>query len=131
MNATGDIDGLVVGQNIAITSEHNVNVTAIAQGNASVTAAGTVGGTVAGAGTVNVTGAEIGAVLAGGTVNAVGNLGGAAAPAPAPTSNAEGAQSANKIANETSDDTDDLKKRKGRPAISEYVGRVTVILPKS
>jgi hypothetical protein len=140
LNATGDIEGLIVArQNINIVSQNNVTVTAVAQGNVNITASGTVGGLAVGGGSVNVTGGEITSTLVGTTVNTTGAVSGDAAPA-APvvqTGPTEGAQEANKVASTatqslTSDDSDDDKKKnKGRPVVTEYVGRVTIILPKS
>jgi len=133
LKATGNIKGVVVGsQSVDISSQQNVNVLAISGGGVSVSASGSVSGTIAGAGNVNVSGSEVNAALVG-NVSVSGNLTGAAAPAPV-AANQEGTQNANKVVKDdsagNSDETDDQKK-KGRPVISEYVGRVTVILPKS
>ena len=133
LKASGSIDGLVVArENISIAARQNVNVTALAQGGVSIAAGGTVAGVVAGLGSVSVTGGDISASLSG-NVATSGTLSGAAvAPTTVATGNAETAQSGKAAADsdaQTTGESEDDKKKK-RPTISEYVGRVTVLLPK-
>lgn len=142
ITATGNINGLVVASVGAnVSALQNVNATVLSQGAASVSAGGTVSGTVVGVGSVNVSGAaDVAAAFGGGGVSTAGAVSGAAVAA-APTGSNSGAaaattqqvatstQSNSDLAANDNTDDNDLKKKK-KPQLMEYVGRVTVLLPE-
>jgi hypothetical protein len=139
ISATGNINGLVVASIGAdVNALQNVNATVLSQGGVTVSAGGSVGGTIVSAGGSSVSGAEVTAlILTGGPGSVVGNLTGSAAPSgPAPSNTGALASEANQsnlntqtnsVASDSGGD-DDLKK-KGKPQLVQYQGRVTVILP--
>ena len=135
LNATGDIEGVVVAQgNLDISSTRNVNVTALAGGNVNVSAAGTVSGTIVAAGGVDASGTSIDASLISANVNATSGTGSVpAADAGTGTSAASQASAAttDKEAQGMEEEKDEEKKKKkgGLPTLARTQGRVTVILP--
>ncbi|HXR07241.1 MAG TPA: hypothetical protein VN765_07910, partial [Candidatus Acidoferrum sp.] len=142
ISATGSINGVVVASVGAnVSALQNVNATVLSQGAVTVSAGGTVGGTIVSGGGLSVSGADVTAtVLSVGPQSVAGNLSGSAAPqAPAPSNTGATAGTANQInpttqpsadvaANGTGDD--DQQKKKPKAQLVQYVGRVTVLLPK-
>lgn len=139
LGASGNINGLVFARNnIDITAQQNVNVTALGVGNVNV--AGTsISGTIIGVGAVNVSGASIDASLqsanvSGGTSGSSGlgnaNVAGAAATGASASSDSAVKQ----VASDNTEESDDEKKKRGsggQSGIVRRTGRVTVILPKA
>jgi filamentous hemagglutinin family protein len=143
ITATGNVNGLVVASVGAnVSAVQNVSATVLSQGGATVTAGQTVSGIVVGGATVSVSGAkDVAAAFSGsGSVNESGAVSGAAAP-PAATGSpssaaaatgqqvAEASQPSAEVASNTGDD-DDQQKKKQKTQLTQYVGRVTVLLPK-
>jgi len=139
LDATGDIEGLIVAQNnISLVAQQNVNVTAIASGGVSINAGGSVSGVVVGVGGISASGSTVDAALLGGTVATSGNV----------TSSQVGFSQvtvANNASQHSTQDSptrestpqvadsldDDLKKKATRPVLARTAGRVTVILPQT
>ena len=135
LNATGDIEGVVVAQgNLDIESTRDVNVTALAGGNATINASGTVSGIVVAAGGLDASGASIDASLFSANVNATSGTGSVptADTGTGPTAAAQAAAATtDKEAQGKEEEKDDDKKKKkgGLPTLARSQGRVTVILP--
>jgi filamentous hemagglutinin family protein len=138
MKATGDIQGVVVAQSdLNIASRQNVSVTAIGQGTVNISASGTVSGTVVGIGAVNVSGQSISANMVSTAVSASGEVTAAStapqAASPPPSGAGQSANQAAQAATQTdtaqTGNGDDAKRKKGKPQLTRYVGRVRVILP--
>jgi filamentous hemagglutinin family protein len=136
LDASGDITGVVFAQgNINISAVANVNVTALAQGTVSASAGGDISGTIIGIGGITASGSSIDASLLSQNVSASGDTSGATegfAQGTAANSTSQGmsdssSQTAASASGDT-DDTDDLKKKKGI-TLAQKVGRVTVVLP--
>jgi len=139
LDAQNDISGLVIAShNIAIQALANVNVTAVAQGGVSVNAGGAVSGSIVGGGSVSVSGEAISAALISQNVSAAGDASaakvGVSQSAPARSDAKITADASETLANKpevsASSDLEDPKKNHAKPALTKYVGRVTVILPK-
>jgi filamentous hemagglutinin family protein len=135
LKATGSIKGLIFAKgNINVGALNNVNLTALAGGAFSGSAGGTISGTIIGIGGINVSGSSIDASLlsnnqiSGGSSGQTGFAQGTVANATSQAaSNSDSNQTADKST--TSDDTDDLKKKKKPISLAQKVGRVTVLLP--
>jgi len=130
----GDITGVVVGsQSVAITSQQNVSVTVFSGGNVDITASGSVSGSVIGGGSVNVSGDSITASLVSSSVTTSGDAVGASTGVP--QSNVvhdnvpvmeDTFTNVTRYAMQSLGDT-----KKDKPlALTQKVGRVTVILPE-
>jgi filamentous hemagglutinin family protein len=141
ISATGSINGLVVASLGAnVNALQNVSATVLSQGGAVVSAGGTVSGTVVGVGSVSVSGAtDVAAAFSGGSVSTSGAVSGAAvAAAPTGSSSAAAAATTQQVNQSTQPNTDlaandtgdENEKKKKKSQLMEYVGRVTVLLPK-
>jgi hypothetical protein len=137
LNATGDIQGLVVArENIELTAQQNVNVTALAQGNVSVGAGGTVSGTIIGVGGISASGTSVDASLLSQNVSTSGDVsssqvGFATGNAAATASQSLSSEEQTKVGapKETSLEDDPKRRIASAPKLTRTVGRVTVILP--
>jgi hypothetical protein len=137
LEASGDIKGLVFARdNLNITANQNVSVTALAGGNAAVSAGDTISGTIVGVGSVSASGATVDAALLSQNVSASGDTsasqqGFAQGNAAASTSQSlAGDDKAKEAVTEKKDEEEELaKKQKPGPRIAKTTGRVTVILP--
>jgi filamentous hemagglutinin family protein len=134
--ATGDILGVIFARNnISLTSQQNVNVTALAQGTVSANAGGSLTGTLIGIGGISASGGSIDAALAsnsaisGDTSGSKGLAPGTAANATSAAMSSDNTATADKTANGSSDDDDSLSKKKKGIGLAQKVSRVTVILP--
>jgi hypothetical protein len=139
MKATGDIKGLVVAKmNIDITARENVNVSALAQGNVNVNAGKSVSGTVIGGGNIEAKGSSIDAALMSKSVSTSGDasasqIGFAQTAVATTTSQAsqpkEVTAESKKPSLATAEEDDEKKRAVKKPALTSYVGKVTVVLP--
>jgi filamentous hemagglutinin family protein len=140
LEASGDISGLIFARNnINITAQQNVDVTALGQGNVSVGAGGSISGTIIGVGGVSASGGSIDASLisanvTGGTTSGQSGLGqGTAASTAANAASASDDSGKTAAKSDDSDDDDLLKKKnkgKGGIVLAQKTGRVTVLLPQ-
>jgi filamentous hemagglutinin family protein len=135
LQAGGNINGLVIGSgNVDINSAQNVDVTAFSGGDVNINAAGEVSGTVISGGNVDVSGDSITASLIASSVSTSGDASGATEGIPQSNvakDNAETADDASTAVSRTDDQTDDdLKKKNKGIALSQRVGRVTLLLPR-
>jgi filamentous hemagglutinin family protein len=134
LKATGNINGLIFARNnIDISAQQNVNVTALGIGNVNVSSAGgTISGTIVGVGSVSVSGSSIDASLISANVNGAtsGSSGLGQGTAANATSQSASSDDANKTADQSDDqDADDLKKKKNKGiALAQKMSRVTVLL---
>ena len=136
LDASGSIYGLIFARNnIDITAQQNVNVTALAQGTVNVGAGGNISGTIIGVGGVSASGGSIDAALISANVSGGGTSGqsglgqGTAANATASAASAsDDSAKAAKQSDTSSTDDDPLKKKRGI-ALAAKVSRVTVLLP--
>ena len=136
LDAVGDIRGVVIGsQNVAINSQHNVNVSAFAGAGISISAVGNIGGTVVSGGNVSVSADAISASLISKSVSSSGDSSSAAIGLPQSNiakTDVKVTEDASEITAKTSqEETDDelKKKRTQSPRLARTSGRVTVILP--
>jgi len=138
LDATGDIDGLVIARgNSDVSAVQNVNATVLAQGTATVSAGGEVSGTIIGIGSVNASGSSVDAALLSQNVTASGDVSSSQigfSQGIAASSASQGLQndvSVKALASAKETTEDDLPKKKGSsgPRLTKTVGRVTVILP--
>lgn len=137
LEASGDIKGLVFARdNLNISANQNVSVTALAAGNASVSAGETISGTIIGVGSVAASGATVDAALLSQNISTSGDAsssqqGFAQGVAASATSQSLASDDkAKEVASEKKDDeADPAKKQKPGPRIAKTTGRVTVILP--
>jgi hypothetical protein len=137
LDASGDIKGLVFARdNLDISANQNVTVTALAGGNASVAAGDTISGTIIGVGSVAASGASVDAALLSQNVTTSGDASssqvgfGQANAAAATSQGLQADDSAKEAAAGKKDERDDeLKKNRPGPRIARTTGRVTVILP--
>lgn len=138
LGASGNINGFIFARNnIDITAQQSVNVTALGVGNVSV--AGTsISGNITGVGSVSVSGSSIDASLqsanvSGGTSGSsgLGNANAAGNAVAGATANSD--TTAKQMASDNPEDSDEKKKRGsgGQSGIVRRTGRVTVILPKA
>jgi hypothetical protein len=132
LDATGDINGLIFARNnIDISAQQNINVTALGVGNVSVSSAsGTISGEIIGVGSVSVSGSSIDASLVSANVSGAtsGQSGLAQGTAANATSQSASSDDSNKPVAD-SGDTDDKKKKGKGIMLAQKVSRVTVILP--
>ena len=138
LEASGDIKGVVFArQNLDVSANQNVNVTALAVGNANVSGGESVSGTIIGVGSVTATGANVDAALlsqniTGGTSTS-GQVGFSQGTAANATSQSLQKEDPEKTATSSkkNDDEEELKKKSVAtlPRLTRTVGRVTVILP--
>jgi len=135
--ANGNISGAVISrQNANINAAQNFSGTVLSGGSADVSGGGSVSGTIVGVGGVSVSGGSVSATVL--SQNASVN-GGASQSTLGSSANATStSQSAAQQANSNSeqlaskdDSDDDANKKKGKPALSRHMKRVTVILPKA
>ena len=134
LQASGSIKGVIFARNnIDISAQQNVNVTALAQGTVNVSSGGTVSGTIIGVGGVSASGSSIDANLesnqgiSGDTSGSKGLAQGTAANS---TSAAASATDSTSTASKSDADTgDDLLKKKKPISLARKVSRVTVLLP--
>ncbi|MCC7373502.1 MAG: filamentous hemagglutinin N-terminal domain-containing protein [Verrucomicrobiales bacterium] len=141
LEASGDIKGLVFArENIELSAQRSVNVTALAQGGVNVSAGGNVSGTIIGVGSVSASGGgTVDAALLSQNISANGNVtssqvgfsqGSAANATSQGVSSEEPVETA--AASKKSEDEDDLKRRTAvAPRLVRTTGRVTVILPET
>jgi filamentous hemagglutinin family protein len=140
LEASGSIEGLIFARNnINITAQQNVDVTALGQGNVTVGAGGSISGTIIGVGGVNASGGSIDASLisanvTGGTTSGQSGLGQGTAASTAANA-ASASDDSGKVAAKSDDaDADDLLKKKnqgkGGIVLAQKTGRVTVLLPQ-
>ena len=124
-------------QNLDVSANQNVNVTALAVGNANVSGGDSVSGTIIGVGSVTATGANVDAALlsqniTGGTSTS-GQVGFSQGTAANATSQSLQKEDPEKTATSSkkNDDEEELKKKSVAtlPRLTRTVGRVTVILP--
>ena len=135
LDASGDINGFVFARNnIDISAQQNISVTALGMGNVTVSsAAGTISGTIIGVGGVSASGSSIDASLV--SANVTGSTSGQSGlgSGGAANSTANAASASDEVAKATkkSGDTgeDDLLKKKKGIALAQKVSRVTVLLP--
>jgi hypothetical protein len=134
LKATGNINGLIFARNnIDISAQQNVNVTALGIGNVNVSSAGgTISGTIVGVGSVSVSGSSIDASLISANVNGAtsGSSGLGQGTAANATSQSASNDDSNKTADQSDDQNDDdLKKKKNKGiALAQKMSRVTVLL---
>lgn len=140
LEATGDIKGLVFArQDIDLTAQQSVNVTALAQGGVDVSAGGNVSGTIIGVGSVNASGGgTVDATLLSQNVTTSGDVsssqvGFGQGTAANSTSQSVSTDDTTKTTGEGDSEDDEEKKRARQasaPKLVRTVGRVTVILPQ-
>lgn len=139
LEASGKITGLVFArENIDLTAQQSVNVTALAQGSVSVNAGGNISGTIIGVGSVSASGSTVDAALLSQNVSASGNVAASQvgfAQGAAATGTSQSLQSDEPTkalaAAKTTNEEDLLKKKKTTgPRLAKTVGKVTVILPE-
>jgi hypothetical protein len=144
ITATGSIEGLVIATTGAnLSAVQNIAATVFSEGSATVSAGGTVSGTIMGGGNVSVSGASdvAAAFSSSGSVSTSGAVSGAAAPSAPTGSNSasaaatqqlvsQSAQAGSQLADNGTESDDEKRKRAQKSKIMEYVGRVTVLLPK-
>jgi hypothetical protein len=135
LEASGSIIGLIFAlNNIDISAQQNINVTALGVGNVSVSSSGgTISGTIIGVGGVNASGSSIDASLV--SANVTGNTSGQsglgqgnAANATAQAASSDDSAKMAVTSNQT-EDNDEKKKKGGGTALMQKTGRVTVLLP--
>jgi filamentous hemagglutinin family protein len=141
LEASGDIKGLVFArENIELSAQQSVNVTALAQGGVNVSAGGNVSGTLIGVGSVTASGGgTVDAALLSQNISASGNVtssqvgfsqGSAANATSQGVSAEEPAETT--AASKKTEEEDDLKRRTApAPRLVRTTGRVTVILPEN
>ncbi|MBX3746690.1 MAG: filamentous hemagglutinin N-terminal domain-containing protein [Verrucomicrobiae bacterium] len=138
LEATGDIQGLVFArENIDLSAQQNVNVTALAQGDVNVGAGGSVSGTIIGVGSVSASGTSVDAALLSQNVAASGDVSssqvgfGQGTAAAAASQSLAGDDSARNAAARADDEEEEKRPSFAgtRPTLTRTVGRVTVILP--
>lgn len=140
LEASGDIKGLVFArENIELSAQQSVNVTALAQGGVNVSAGGNVSGTIIGVGSVTASGGgTVDAALLSQNISASGNVTssqvgfsqGSAANATSQGVTTE--EPAETTAASKPSEEDDLKRRTApAPRLVRTTGRVTVILPET
>ncbi|MDB6032378.1 MAG: Filamentous hemagglutinin family outer membrane protein [Verrucomicrobiales bacterium] len=136
LSAGGNISGVIIGsQNIDISTEHNVNVTAFSAGGVSINAGGNVSGTVVGGGNIAVSGDAISAALVSKSVSASGDTSSATVGVPQSASKAESkisedaSTAATKVSDKEKEDEEETKKKAKTIGLVRKTGRVTVILP--
>jgi filamentous hemagglutinin family protein len=132
LDATGDINGLIFARNnIDISAQQNINVTALGVGNVNVSSAGgTVSGIIIGVGSVSVSGSSIDASLV--SANVSGATSGQSGLVQGTAANSTSQSASNDNSNNTADnssDADDLKKKGKQITLAQKVSRVTVVLP--
>ena len=134
LNASGNIVGVIFARdNIDISAQQNVNVTALAQGSINVNSGGTISGTIIGVGGISASGSSIDANLesnngvSGDTTGAKGLAPGTAANATSQAASASDT-TATAVKSDSSSEEDPSKKKKGI-TLARKVGRVTVLLP--
>jgi hypothetical protein len=131
LKASGDINGLIFARNnIDISAQQNVNVTALGQGNVNVSSTrGSISGTIIGVGAVTVSGGSIDASLISANVTGAtsGQSGLGQGTAANATAQAVSSDDSNKAVVSSNQSDDDKKKKE--VALAEKVSRVTVILP--
>jgi hypothetical protein len=135
LDASGDILGVIFARdNLNITAQQNVSVTALSEGTANVSAGDTVSGTIIGVGGISASGGSVDASLlsnnsiSGATSGQSGLAQGTAANA-ASTASSNDSNQAAANATATGDNTDEDLKKKKNVTLAQKVGRVTVILP--
>ncbi len=136
LEASGNIKGLVFARdNLNITADQSVTVTALAVGNASVSAGETISGTIIGVGSVSASGASVEASLLSQNISASGDvssskMGFDQANAAGSTSQSLQNEDQAKVASaKSTDDEESAAKKKAGPRLAKTTGRVTVILP--
>jgi len=135
MEASGNITGTIFAlNNVNVNAANNINVSILGLGNVNVSSAGgAVSGTIIGVSGVSASGSSIDANLeSNGTVS--GNTSGQSGLAQGTAANAASqgmasADSASPAKEDTTATDDDEKKKKGKVALAQKAGRVTVILP--
>jgi filamentous hemagglutinin family protein len=133
LKASGNIKGVVFARNNAnVSAQQNVNVTVLAEGTANVSGGGDVSGTIIGVGGVSASGGSVEAALL--SNNGVsGSTSGESGMAPGTAANAASQGMASNSTNpaknaDTTAADDDEKKKKGKIALAQKTGRVTVFL---
>ncbi len=133
LEASGEVDGLIFARNnINISAQQNINVTALGQGNVNVSSAsGTISGTIVGVGGVSASGESIQAALISANVSGAtsGQSGLGQANAAGATSQSIQSENIVKTTDSTGDQDDQLKKKGKAAATVQKSGRVTVLLP--
>ena len=135
LNATGDILGVIFARNnIGLSAQQNVNVTALAQGTISASAGGSLSGQLIGIGGISVSGDSITAALDSNSAIS-GDTSGSKGLAQGTVANSTSAamSSDDTAKNTTTDngtDDGDLTKKKKGIALAQKVSRVTVLLPE-
>ena len=134
LKATGSVTGVIFARdNLDISAQQNVNVTALASGQASISAGGSISGTIIGVGGVSASGSSIDANLesnAGISGETSGSKGMGQGSAAAATSVAASANEAGPTAAKTDSNTEeDPSKKKKNISLARKVSRVTVLLP--
>ena len=133
LKASGNIKGVVFARNNAnVSAQQNVNVTVLAVGTANVSGGLDVSGTIIGVGGVSASGGSVEAALL--SNNGVsGSTSGESGMAPGTAANAASqgmaSNSTNPAKNADTTATDDgEKKKKGKIALAQKTGRVTIFL---
>ncbi|MBC8097024.1 MAG: filamentous hemagglutinin N-terminal domain-containing protein [Akkermansiaceae bacterium] len=136
LEASGDIKGLVFARdNLNISADQSVSVTALAVGNANVSAGVAITGTIIGVGSVSASGASVDAVLLSQNVSASGDVGSSKmgfdqANAAGSTSQSLQGDDQTKVASSKTEEEDEaIGKKQAGPRLAKTTGRVTVILP--
>lgn len=139
LEASGDIKGVVFArENLDVSANQNVSVTALAVGNANVSAGESVSGTIIGVGSVNASAATVGAALLSQNVSTSGDVSSGQVGFSQGTAANATSQSLQKedpekmvASSKKSDEDDELKKKSAAalPRLTRTVGRVTAILP--
>jgi filamentous hemagglutinin family protein len=136
LNATGDILGVIFARNnISLTSQQNVNVTALAQGTVSANAGGSLTGTLIGVGGISASGGSIDAALesnnaiSGDTSGSKGIAQGTVADTASQAMSSENAAKSAASGGDAGDDGDLNNKKKKGIGLAQKVSRVTVELP--
>jgi len=137
LEASGSIKGLVFARdNLDISANQNVSVTALAVGNASVNAGQNISGTIIGVGSVSASGANVEASLLSQNVTASGNVNSSqvgfshGAAASGTSQGLQNDEPARMLAAAQKSEVDEaLTKKRTGPRLAKTTGRVTVILP--
>jgi hypothetical protein len=134
LQASGNIVGVIFARdNLNVTAQQNVNVTALSEGTANISAGDTISGTIIGVGGINASGSSIDASLlsnnsiSGTTSGQSGLSQGTAANG---TSQGMQAEDSAKAPDSTDSTDDDLKKKNKGVALAARSSRVTVLLPQ-
>ena len=139
ISADGNVQGLIVSrENSNITAAENVNATVLSGGTANVSASGSIGGTIIGGLGVTAQGADVSganimsqnADVNGGQSSTLGTAATATSAAQAASQQSNADNDKQLSQNTDSSDQDDQKKRSKGPALARR-GRVTVILPRA